>query len=419
MKKKKPGKKANFIITFVIALTFVVFTGLFVIFSYLWIKPDAAAKTAVDKKPLQHEPINPSGVPKPEENQAEGGIEDEKEDEADYPEDEYMLEENIFVKEAASKEQITVTFAGDILFDPNYAIMVSLLQRGGDIARGIVPEVIEEMKHSDIMMINNEFPYSERGTPTPDKAFTFRARPSSAAYLGQMGVDLVSLANNHAYDYGEEAFLDTLQVLKDEGIHYVGAGINEEEARRPIYYVINDTKIAFVSATQIERNETPDTKEATETSPGVFRCWNGDKLLQTVRETKENSDFVIIYVHWGTENQEETDWAQDKQARELVEAGADLIVGDHPHILQKIEIIKGVPVFYSLGNFWFNSRTIDTGLLRVTIADKALKSCQFIPCIQNSCTTTLLDGAEKERVLELMRGMSEGVSIDAEGYIGL
>ena len=267
------------------------------------------------------------------------------------------------------------------------------------------------------MMINNEFPYSERGTPVPEKKFTFRAKPSSVRYLQDMGVDIVSLANNHAYDYGEEALVDTLQTLKDAGIHYVGAGINADEAVRPFYYIVNDMKIAFVSATQIERNDNPDTIEATETTPGVFRCWNGEKLLQTVKETKENCDLVIVYVHWGTENETEIDWAQEKQANELVEAGADLIVGDHPHILQGIDTIKGVPVFYSLGNFWFNSRTMDTALLKVTVSDKKLQSCQLIPCLQENCSTTLLNGAEKERVLDSMRAMSENVVIDADGYI--
>ena len=395
------------------------------VFSYLWVMEDAAAKPDTGKKTLVKEDIiNIDNVKKYEEKNPQDADNMEKTENAENTENtdsaqsiEQALEENVFVKEAANKDEVTITFAGDILFDANFAIMVSLLQRGGDISRGITPEVMEEMKSADIMMLNNEFPYSDRGEPTPDKAYTFRAKPSTVSYLGELGVDIVSLANNHAYDHGEEAFLDTLQVLKDAGIHYVGAGINAEEAERPVYYIINGIKIAFVSATQIERNETPDTKEATDTTPGVFRCWNGEKLLRTVRETKENSDIVIVYVHWGTENQAETDWAQEKQARELVEAGADLIVGDHPHCLQRIEIIKGVPVFYSLGNFWFNSREIDTGLLKVTVAEGKLKSCRFIPCLQSNCTTTLLTGAEKERVLEWMREQSENVGIDAEGYI--
>ncbi len=331
--------------------------------------------------------------------------------------EEYMVENNIYAKEAKNEGCVTITFAGDILFDPEYGVMAALQLNGGNISNGILPDVIEEMKSADIMMLNNEFPYSNAGTPTEGKQFTFRADPSYVSYLHDLGVDIVSLANNHAYDYGEEAFLDTMSTLKAAGIPYVGAGANEQEAMRPVYYIINDMKIAFVSATQIEKADYPDTKGAEGDSPGVFRCWDGEKLLQVVAEAKENSDFVIVYVHWGTESQEETDWAQDKQAPELVEAGADIIIGSHPHILQKIDVIKGVPVVYSLGNFWFNSKTVDTGMVKITVSEDGLQSIRFIPCLQNDYRTTLVTGEEKERILGVMRNMSENVQIDADGYV--
>lgn len=331
--------------------------------------------------------------------------------------EEYMVRNNIYAKESANEECVTVTFAGDILFDPNYGVMAALQLNGGNIANGIMPDVIAEMKSADIMMLNNEFPYSDAGMPTEDKQFTFRAEPSYVSYLNDLGVDIVSLANNHAYDYGEEAFLDTMSTLKSAGIPYVGAGVDEQEAMSPVYYIINDMKIAFVSATQIEKAEYPDTKGAEENSPGVFRCWDGEKLLQVVAQAKENSDFVIVYVHWGTENEEEIDWAQDKQAPELVEAGADIIIGSHPHILQKIDVIKGVPVVYSLGNFWFNSKTVDTGMVKIEVSKEGLQSLRFIPCLQSDYRTTLVTGEEKERILNLMRNMSENVQIDADGYV--
>lgn len=394
---------------FCITLAIVVPAGLFIIFSYLWIIADA--------KPVSAN-LQPISEPVPEQELV--WEPPKQEEHAQLPEEEESeKEDHVYRKEAANRDRVTIAFAGDILFDPEYAIMVTLLQKGGDITKGIAPELLSQMQSADILMLNNEFPYSDRGEPIPEKAFTFRAKPSSVAYLEEMGVDIVSLANNHAYDYGEEALLDTLQTLKEAGIPYVGAGADIEEASSQVYFILNDMKIAFISATQIERLENPDTKGATETSPGVFRCLNGEKLLQTVAEAKEESDFVIVYVHWGTENEEETDWLQEKQAPELVEAGADLIIGDHPHILQRIELIQGVPVIYSLGNFWFNSKTIDTGLVKVTITDEGLQSFQFVPCLQSGCTTTLLTGQEKVRVLDEMRRMSENVEIDEDGYVNL
>ncbi len=327
---------------------------------------------------------------------------------------EYMIENNLYAKDASDSETVTITFAGDILFDENYAIMTRVVGNN-EISNGIAPELIAEMKSADIMMLNNEFPYSDGGTPTEEKQFTFRARPSTVSYLNDLGVDIVSLANNHAYDYGETAFLDTMTTLEEAGITYVGAGRNLQEARRPVYYIINNMKIAIVSATQIERLDNPDTKGATDSGAGVFRCWNGDKLLETVREARENSDFVIVYLHWGTENEETIDWAQEKQAAEVAEAGADLIVGSHPHCLQQISVVRGIPVMYSLGNFWFNSRTMDTGILKVAIDENGLRSYQFIPCLQSGSRTTPLQGAEKKRIIDHMREISVRVQIDDAG----
>lgn len=377
-------------------------------FSYLWIVTDSTSRHSNFQ--LTKEKI-------PEEEQVEEII-GQNDSYADVLlDEEYMVEHNIYAKEATNEDYITISFAGDILFDPNYSVMATLQQNGGHISNGIKPDVIAEMESADIMMINNEFPYTDKGTPIQGKKFTFRASPSSVSYLQDLGVDIVSLANNHAYDYGEQGFVDTLQTLKDARIPYVGAGMNEEEALKPVYYIINNMKIAFVSATQIEKGDYPDTKGATKEAPGVFRCWNAEKLLQVVAEAKENSDFVIVYIHWGTENQEATDWAQDEQAPQIAAAGADLIIGNHPHLLQKIDVINTTPVIYSLGNFWFNSKTVDTGIVKVTIDREGLQSFQFIPCLQSSCKTTLLTGEEKTRVLNKMRAMSGKVQIDEDGYV--
>lgn len=330
---------------------------------------------------------------------------------------EYMAANNIYAKETAVSGEVTLAFAGDILFDPAYSVMASLLQRAGGIHDSISQDLMIEMQNADIMMLNNEFPYSNRGTPTEGKQFTFRAKPEYAQLLHEMGVDVVSLANNHAYDYGESALVDTLDTLQNIEIPYVGAGRNLEEAIRPVYFIAGNIKIAIISATQIERLDTPDTKEATETTPGVFRCWNPKRLLEVVSEAKANSDFVVVYIHWGTENTAELDWAQLDQAPKIAQAGADLIIGDHPHCLQPIQYVEGIPVIYSVGNFWFNSKQVDTCLIKVVVNEQGLKRLQFVPALQKDCATSLLHGSEKERVLSYMRSISPGIIIDENGYI--
>ena len=197
----------------------------------------------------------------------------------------------------------------------------------------------------------------------------------------------------------------------------MGAGRNIEEAKKPVYLIANGMKIAVVSATQIERNAVPDTKEATMTNAGVLRCMDPTALLEVIAQAKANSDFVILYIHWGTESQETTDWLQDKQAPIYAEAGVDLIIGDHPHCLQKIDCISGVPVVFSLGNYWFNSKTQNTCLVEVQLTKEGLKSLQFIPCLQENCRTSQLESAKKEEVLNYMRKLSPNVQIDSEGYV--
>lgn len=325
--------------------------------------------------------------------------------------------EKVFLVNCADQEQIKLAFAGDILLDDEYAMMFRYRSRGSDINDTFSATLLERMRNADVFMLNNEFPFSTRGTPTEGKTFTFRANPSNIEMYAQLGVDLVSLANNHAYDYGEEALLDTFSTLEEAGIPYVGAGRNIEEAKKPVYLIANGMKIAVVSATQIERNAVPDTKEATMTNAGVLRCMDPTALLEVIAQAKANSDFVILYIHWGTESQETTDWLQDKQAPIYAEAGVDLIIGDHPHCLQKIDCISGVPVVFSLGNYWFNSKTQNTCLVEVQLTKEGLKSLQFIPCLQENCRTSQLEGAKKEEVLNYMRKLSPNVQIDSEGYV--
>lgn len=345
------------------------------------------------------------------------------EPEKEQSQDEMLLQEaleqnqEVYLAECESQDTVTLLFAGDILMDDHYAVMSTYHNGGNDINQAFDQGLLEQMRNADIFMINNEFTFTSRGTPTVNKQFTFRADPCNVSMYEEMGVDIVSVANNHIYDYGEISLLDTLDTLEQAEIPYVGAGRNLQEAMTPVYYIANGMKIAFVSATQIERNGTPDTKEATQDSAGVLRCMNPDNLLLTIEEAKKNSDYVILYIHWGTESQEAIDWLQEQQAPIYAQAGVDLIIGDHPHCLQKMDSVEGVPVIYSLGNFWFNSRTQNSCVVKVALRAGEMESFQFIPCRQSDCRTVLLTGQEKTEVLDYMRTISPNVTIDEEGYV--
>jgi len=336
---------------------------------------------------------------------------------AELSDEKYCEENRIYAMPTISADEITLAFAGDISLAEGYANIGTLQQRGGEIENCFDEFLLKEMQDADIFMLNNEFPYTDRGTPTEGKTYTFRAKPENVKYLYDMGVDIVSIANNHVYDYGEVSLLDTLTTLEAAAMPYVGAGHNIEEAVKPVYFVANDYKIAYVSATQIEQGDYPDTKGAGENSAGVFRCWNPEKLYEVVEEAKANSDFVVVYIHWGQELSETLHWAQPDQAAGLVEAGADLIIGDHPHCLQEITYIEDVPVVYSMGNFWFNSRTQDTGIFKATIDENGIKSLQFVPAIQSNCSTTIASDSDRHRILNYIQSLSPTITIDSQGYI--
>lgn len=423
MKKKRIAENKNRISpikAFIITFATVVGCGLLLMLGYAFLKSDdmlQSTKSTVTNEDEEADFLQTLWETIPEEKEAEEMSGDGTRYGAILADAEAMKAENIYAMQNSKEGVVSLGFVGDILFDDEYAVMANLLNRGVTIENGISEELLVQMQDVDILMANNEFPYTDRGTPTEGKTYTFRAEPESVSYLRDMGVDVVSLANNHCYDFGEVGLLDTLTTLEEVDMPYVGAGRNLEEAAGPVYFIAGDIKIAIVSATQIERLDNPDTRGATENSPGVFRCWNPEKLYEVVKEAKDNSDFVVVYIHWGTENETEPDWAQLEQAPKLAEAGADLVIGGHTHCLQGIQYFGDVPVIYSLGNFWFNSKTVDTCLFKVNITKDGIESVQFVPAIQSGSRTDLAYGTEKERIISYMEGISYGVSIDDEGYV--
>ena len=351
-----------------------------------------------------------------------------------------LLEQGYHLVSQADPDRITLRFAGDILFDPSYAIMASLLQRSGgfpDISRGFDEGMMSCMRGADIFMINNEFPYSSRGTPLPGKQFTFRAKPEYASLMKDIGADLVGLANNHVNDYGPDSMQDTFSTLEGIGLPFCGAGRNIDDASRPVLFTNGEVKIAILAATQIERMGNPDTVGATESSAGVFRClYDMDRLTARIRECKKMGCFTIVFIHWGTEGTEHIDDWQLKQGKQIAQAGADAIVGAHPHILQRLDWVDGirihsdgsesaakVPVIYSLGNYLFNSKTLDTGLYELVLNahDGSVEQIRFIPAVQSGCRTRYADPSEAEgrRILQHMREISPNVSILEDGRVEL
>lgn len=275
----------------------------------------------------------------------------------------------------------TVAVTGDICFADNCGIMRSAKRQNLRPADCIAPELIEKMKNADFCLTNNEFCYSDRGAPLKNKTYTFRAAPENAVYLEDLGVDLAGLANNHVFDYGEDAFFDTLDTLDKLGIPYFGAGRNKEEAYKPYYTEINGVKLAFVGASRAEnRYFTPVTDGDYAGIAGTYD-WETESFIKEISEADKNADVVIVYVHWGTEYSTKLQSSQKELARAYVDAGADVIIGAHAHILQGFEFYKDVPIIYNLGNFWFNRKDIDTVLLELEFVGTEV-AVHLVPALQ-------------------------------------
>lgn len=313
----------------------------------------------------------------------------------------------------------TVCFAGDINLDEKWATTRYLNQCDNGIYDCISPELIQYMKGADIMCLNNEFTYSNRGTPLPDKAYTFRAKPKRVHILEQLGVDVVKLANNHVYDYGADALSDTFAALDSAGIAYIGAGKNLNEAMQPYYFDVDGKKIAFVAASRAEKY--PMTPQATDSSPGILRCYDTKLFKQEIKKARKKADFVIAYVHWGTEYSYDLEPVQRKTGKAYLDCGADIVIGAHTHCLQGMEYHDGKPIVYSLGNYWFNEKTLDTMLLRLRFHgnnnEKHLE-VQIIPAVQKNCQTKIASTKkEKKRIFSFLENISYGVKITENGIL--
>ena len=320
---------------------------------------------------------------------------------------------------AAQETETVLAFAGDINLDNEWYVMKDLRERGGrDISQAIDPLLIQRMRDADLCCLNNEFAFSDRGEPMAGKTYTFRSPTSNVSVLQDLGVDVVTLANNHVYDYGTDAFLDTLSTLKDAKVDYVGAGKNLAEAMTPRYYELNGLKVAVVNATRAEKHIM--TPEAEENAPGVLRCYDTERFEQVIREADAQADVVVCCVHWGTEYSYSLEWVQRETAKTYIDAGADIIVGTHAHCLQGIEFYNDVPVFYNLGNYWFNEKELRTCLLEITLAGKSGDwnlSARIIPALQKDCKTTELSGEEAEALYDELVSHSINAAIQPDGTV--
>lgn len=321
----------------------------------------------------------------------------------------------IYIRDGKTKGEAEIAIAGDLCFAEE-GFVLDHYDTVNDLKQCISPEILEVTNGSDLFYVNHEYCISDRGAPLEGKYYTFRAKPERMELLKQMGTDVVSLANNHVFDYGKDAMLDTSDLLDEAEIPYVGGGRNLEEAKRPIYFIVNGIKIGFVGASNGEKLKY--TPQATQSEPGILRAYDTTVYNQVIQEAAKECDYLIAYIHWGTEDTNYYNSNQQRWGREFLNSGADIVIGGHPHVLQGMEYVDGKPIIYSLGDFWFNHETKYTGVLKLNLTQEGLKEMAFVPCLQTGFTTQYLETREEQEKLYLfLEDLSPNIEINEEGII--
>ncbi len=211
------------------------------------------------------------------------------------------------------------------------------------------------LKQADIAVANLECPIALGGDPWP-KTYVFRAHPSTALGLGRSGLNAISLANNHILDFGVAGMEETIGHLTAQGLAVVGAGRNRAEAERPLVYNIRGVRVALVAWVSYFRAAD---FAAGDGRPGVAFLDDLERMARQIEAAKQQADVVVVILHGGQEYDPAPTAAQQTAARRAVDAGADLVVGHHPHVLQPTEVYKGKLIAYSLGDFVFDIDNYD------------------------------------------------------------
>lgn len=270
------------------------------------------------------------------------------------------------------REPLTIAVAGDVHFE-------GALQ--GRLARPVtaLAPAAATLAAADVAIVNFETSLGAGGRPEPGKRYTFQAPPAALTALAAAGIDVATMANNHALDYGRDPLTSTFDAIEtaraaEPPLAVVGIGRDSDEAFRPARIDVDGTVIATIGATVADNDPTADPTghwAATGASPGTADALEPARLLRAVREATRSADVVVVYMHWGVQGERCPNDAQRSLASDLVEAGGDIVVGSHAHLLQGDGRVGEGYVAYGLGNYaWYtqsSETTPVTGVLTLTV----------------------------------------------------
>lgn len=244
------------------------------------------------------------------------------------------------------KGRLLIHGTGDVNLDPSY--IPNLATNGYGYAWTGLGGLF---RRDDLTVINLECPVSDLRAPL-DKTFVFLCDPDALPAAHRAGVDVANLGNNHGYDHGPEALLDSIHNLEEAEIAAVGAGRSPRAALAPSAFHLQGWRVAVLGFDMVVD---PPSQVAAPGHPGTAAGHDTAAMLQAIREAELRADLVIVTIHWGVELDTQPRADQIELGHAFVRAGADVIFGHHAHRLQPLEHYRGRPIFWGLGNFvWPN-----------------------------------------------------------------
>jgi poly-gamma-glutamate synthesis protein (capsule biosynthesis protein) len=272
-----------------------------------------------------------------------------------------------------AKGSLVIHGTGDVSLDPSY--IPAFHSNGYGWAWSGLDGLFQD---DDLTVINHECPSTDIVAPIP-KTFSFRCDPDALDAARKAGVEVASLANNHGFDQGPEALLDSIRNLRRAGIVALGAGASEREADAPRYVEVKGWRIGLVGVGEVTD---PDYQVADGNEIGTAVGHDFPRALRAIREASANADLVIVVIHWGVELDTQPRDYQVDEAHRMIDAGADVIFGHHAHRLQPMDTYEGKPIFYSLGNFvWphFSSEGSTTAVAEVVVKPNGTVKGRLLP----------------------------------------
>ena len=318
-------------------------------------------------------------------------------------------EENPDSVQDAEEQEATLLFAGDLFLTD---LLQSKYNQQG-ISAAASDSLLSVLREADIFMLNEEFPFGTTGEPMEEKEYTFRVDPSYSTVLSELGVDIVTLANNHMLDFGRGPLTETLNTLDQAGIAHVGAGENIDEAKALKTFEMDGRTIGFLGASRVIPEHSWN---ASSGSSGLFTTYDAAALVEQIQKAEESCDFTVVYVHWGIEKNTQPEEYQKTLARQYIDAGADAVIGAHPHVLQGIEFYQGKPIFYSLGNFIFSNGAYETILVELTVGGTETE-IRLIPCVSEANQMRLLEESAWPAFYQNLESLSFGITIGDDGTV--